>query len=100
MPMATKRSRVVTFNKELPSIKSEDPLIAWSYKVTRQIRYVISLLPQDLWPLNLAMWRVNVRGLYMQPFKHVLFKDRLTNRKCFVPSTTLPEATKVNNVVT
>ena len=30
MPIATKLGRVVTFNEELPSIKSENPLIMWS----------------------------------------------------------------------
>ena len=32
--MATKPGRVVTYNEELPHIKSEDPLIRWSGKVT------------------------------------------------------------------
>ena len=32
MPMATKR--IVIYNKEFPSINLEDPLIAWSCKVT------------------------------------------------------------------
>ena len=30
MPMATKPSRAVTYNEELPSIKSKDHLIMWS----------------------------------------------------------------------
>ena len=30
MPMDTKSGRDVTYNEELPSIKSEDPLIMWS----------------------------------------------------------------------
>ena len=28
--MATKPDKVVTYNKKLPSMKSHDPLIAWS----------------------------------------------------------------------
>ena len=30
MPMATKPGWVVTYNEELPSIKSHHPLITWS----------------------------------------------------------------------
>ena len=35
-----------------------------------------------------------------QPFKHVVFWDHVTNRKRFIFSTKMPEATKVNSVVT
>lgn len=38
MPMTTKPGRLVTYNKELPSIKSKDSMIKWSCKVTRQIK--------------------------------------------------------------
>ena len=48
MPIATKLGRVVTFNEELPSIKSENPLIMWSCNFSWQIKYAISPLPQ--WP--------------------------------------------------
>ena len=50
MTLTTKLKRVV-YIEELPSIKSQDPLITWSCKVRRQIKYVI---PQSLWSLNLV----------------------------------------------
>ena len=52
-----KPGRVATFNEELPSIKSGDSLIAWSYKITYKVR---------------------------QPFKHVVFWDHVTNQKHFI----------------
>ena len=33
MPILTKLDRVVKYNKELPSIKFQGPLIMWSFKV-------------------------------------------------------------------
>ena len=45
MAMATKIDTVVTYNKELLLIKSQNPLITWLSKVTRQTKYVISPLP-------------------------------------------------------
>ena len=44
----------VTYSEELPSIKSQDPLISWSCEITWQIKYVISLPPKVLWPLKLV----------------------------------------------
>ena len=34
MPISTKPGSVVMYHKDLPSIMSEDPFIAWSCKVT------------------------------------------------------------------
>ena len=34
MPMATKPDRMVTYYEKLSPIKSHDPLIAWSFKIT------------------------------------------------------------------
>ena len=42
MSKVTKFGRVVTYDQELPSIKSEDPLITWFCK----FEYVIFLTPQ------------------------------------------------------
>ena len=36
--MATKLDRVGIYNEELPSIRSQGPLIMWSYKVMGKIR--------------------------------------------------------------
>ena len=44
------------YTKELPSIKSQGPLIVWSCEFMWQIRSVISLLPQGLLSPNLARW--------------------------------------------
>ena len=46
MPMVNKPGKVVQFNKELPSINSEDPLVTWSRKV----------MYSDYWLPNLAGW--------------------------------------------
>ena len=40
--MATKPVRVVTYNKELPPIKSQNSLITCSCAVTTQFKYIIS----------------------------------------------------------
>ena len=50
MSMAINFGRVGTYNEELPSIKSPDPLITWSYNAMLTILAVVSLLPQGLWP--------------------------------------------------
>ena len=52
--MAFNIGRVAMYNKKFPSIKSSDPLISWSSKVTQNILAAVSLLPQGLWTLNLA----------------------------------------------
>ena len=41
---ATKPGRVVTYNEDLPSVNSQDPLITWSCKV-KYVKYVIFPLP-------------------------------------------------------
>lgn len=40
MTMAIKPGVVVTYNEELPSIKLEEALTKWSWKVTRKIRVI------------------------------------------------------------
>ena len=42
MPMTTKLGRVGICNEELPSIKSQDPIITWSCKAIGNIKSVIS----------------------------------------------------------
>ena len=63
MSMAINFGRVEIYNKEFPSIKSSNPLITLSYKVTETILAAVSLLPQGLWPLNLAKWWLAIRKL-------------------------------------
>ena len=38
------------------NIKPPDPLIKWSCKFMQTILVAVSLLPQILWPQNLAKW--------------------------------------------
>ena len=54
------------YTKELPSIKSQGPLITWSCKFAWQIRSVISLLPQGLWPPNLVRWWLSTRSFHLE----------------------------------
>ena len=56
MSMAINFGGVGIYNEEFPSIKSPDPLIVWSYKVMETILATVSLLPQGLWPQNVAKW--------------------------------------------
>ena len=83
MPMATKLGRVVTYNEESPSIKSQDPMITYSCMVMRKNEYVISLLPQDLWPLKSAMWWVTIRGFHAE--SHTT--NHATDQIFFIPTT-------------
>ena len=54
MFMAISFGRVTIYNEEFPSMKSPDPFIAWSCKVTKNTLAAVSQLPQGLWPLNLS----------------------------------------------
>ena len=59
--MAINFGRVGTCNEEIPSIKSPDPLI--------------TLLPQSLWPQDMAKWSLTIRNfnpLSYTPFEHVV----------------------------
>ena len=56
MPIPITPGKAVTHNEELASIKSEDPLITWSFKVMWQIKSLIYPLTQWLQSPNLAGW--------------------------------------------
>ena len=56
MPMTTKLGWVVTYYQGLPPMKPHNTLIAWSCKIMRQTKTIISPLPYWLWPPNLAGW--------------------------------------------
>ena len=56
MSMAINFGRVGIHIDELPSIKSPDLLITWSFKVMQNILAAVSLLSQGLWQLSLAKW--------------------------------------------
>ena len=52
----------VTYLNELLPIKSRDPLITWSCKITRHTKIIIAPLQQCLWPPNLAGWQLTLTG--------------------------------------
>ena len=60
--MSTKLGRVFLYNEGLPLIKLQNLKITW------QMKYVTSLLPQDLWSLNLARRWVTKRSFH--PWSH------------------------------
>ena len=64
MPMAIKRGRVGIYNEELSSIKSWNPLIKWSSKVTWNINSLVSLLQQVLWLPNLVRCLLTMRSFH------------------------------------
>ena len=46
--MITKLARVVTYREELPLNNLHDLSMIWSYEITKQIKYIISPLVEDL----------------------------------------------------
>ena len=55
-PMTTKHGRVATYHDGLQLIKSHDPLITWSCRITWQTKIIISPLTKCLCPPNSAGW--------------------------------------------
>ena len=100
--IAIKLGKVVLYNEKLLSIKpktlwscglarSSDKLITFHlyyYKTSSHCGKVVSYY-QELPPTEI-----------IQPFKHVVYWDHLTNQKRFVPTITMSEATKLTSVVT
>ena len=89
MPMTTKPGRLVTYNKELPSIKSKDSMIKWSCKVTRQIKQIgrVIMYNEELPSLksrdHFITWYYKViktasAHQVTQPSKHVITWDHVT----------------------
>ena len=60
--MVIKLGKVVSYLKGFPHIKSHYPLSTWLHEVAWQMKYVISLLPQGLWLLDVARWWLIMRG--------------------------------------
>ena len=73
MTIVTKLSLMVTYKEGLSSIRSQDPLAMWSCKVTWEMKYVISVLPQGLWSLNFARLWINIRGFHAK--SHAIFYE-------------------------
>ena len=66
MFMVINLSRVGIYSEEFSFIKPPDPLILWSCKGTWIILPAVSLLPQDLWPLNLKKLWLTLKNLIRQ----------------------------------
>ena len=98
--IAIKRDKVVITIKWLSRAMSHNTLNMWSREVTWQIEYVIFLLPQGPWLLNVARWCLAMSSFHpvIQPTKYVIFGDHLTNQKRFITNTTVLEATKGNSL--
>ena len=67
IPMTIELGRVVTYNEELPLQSLKIPcsrgLVSSRDKLNMQINMHIKY-PQALWPLNLAWWKVTIRGFH------------------------------------
>ena len=66
--MVTKIWSMVTDLGWLLPTKSHDPLIMWSAEITLQTKTIISPLGQFLWPPNLTVWWLVLRGSYSQSY--------------------------------
>ena len=57
--MATKLDREIAPDENILSTKSHNPLITWTYRLTWQIKKVLSPFPRGLWQLNyIGGWRL------------------------------------------
>ena len=97
MIMATKIDWVGICSEELPSVKSQTPLVAWSYKVIWQI--YISDTTRPLAINHEKVWCLTMAYKFFQTFKHVVFWDHVTIWKRFICTTTIPQASKISSMV-
>ena len=67
--VAAKLGKLGIYNEALPSINPHNPLVSWYCKVTWNIRSVIALLQQGLWPSNLVRWWLTVRNVHQRSYK-------------------------------
>ena len=93
---------VIYLNGLLP-IKSNEPLITWSYKITWQTKVIISLPPQCPWPPNLERWQFTSMGSC--PYSHMtLWSSGLVRSHGkldhYIFTTTVPMVTKLGKTVT
>ena len=98
MTNANKLGRLVTYNKELSSIKLKDPLTRGFANQIWQIKYVLSLVPQGL----LVSYYRRLPHIVTQPSKcdHVRSRDRSNMLYQIIKTTTMPMAIKRSKVVT
>ena len=64
VPMTTSLFRMITHLDSIIPIESHDPLILWSCEIIWQTKTIISLIPQCLWPPNLAGWWLTLSGFH------------------------------------
>ena len=100
-PMATK---LVGSNAGILSIKSQNLLITWLYKVTWQMKNVINSLSRDLSLSNLAEGWLMIRSHMSNhkatySFDHVVTWAHVTNELRYIFTSTMPIATKLNRVM-
>ena len=98
MPMATTTGRVVTYNKEFPSIKLEDPLIAWSCNVTRQINVVST----TTMTMATKFGRAALYNEELPAIKSLIkwfMQGHLTNKILYISTTSRPLAIKLGKVM-
>ena len=94
---------VVSQNKKLPWIKLQNLLNTWPHEVTRQIKYVVYLLPK-------VSHRQSRKGRYLlgdifayeagESFKHMVFWDYVINENHFISTNTMFKAVKYGIVET
>ena len=78
--MATKLSSMVTYLDCILPIKPDDDIITWFCEITWQTKNIISLLPQWLWPQNLAVWWLTLSNFY--PKRHMTVWSSGLVRSC------------------
>ena len=89
----------------LPSMKSHNALITWSFKAVWNINPIISLLQQFRWSTNLARWLFTMRSFHPQSYTTVCIcgcvkpRDKLILHYYFF-TTTIPLVTKPGRIVT
>ena len=66
--LTTKLGRMVSYLNGLLPIKSYEFLITWSCETTWKTKTIISIIPQCLWPPNLAGWWVTLTGYYLKSY--------------------------------
>ena len=99
---ATKPDRVNTFDEELPSIKSEELLIMWFWKVRWQTKYAISPVPQWMWLQNLTGWLYAMNRFFEKVAKyldHAVLQSDVTSQKLYISITVRPLAINIENVM-
>ena len=86
---------VIYLNGLLP-IKSNEPLITWSYKITWQTKVIISLPPQCPWPPNLERWQFTSMGsctiIFINTMSMAINFDRVGMYKEEFPSIKSPDS--------